>query len=477
MADDLNNVPTAGELVNAYAAGTLSPVEAATAALDAIRERDADVNAFALVDPEQALETARAAEKRWRDQTPLGPLDGVPMSIKDLFLTRGWPTLRGSRRIDPAQAWDVDSPVAARLREGGLVLLGKTTTPEMGWKGVCDNPLTGITRNPWDTSRTPGGSSGGSAVAVATGMGPLSVGTDGGGSIRIPAAFCGVVGFKPTHGRVPQYPLSSLAVLAHAGPIARTVDDVARLLDVLASPDHRDPYDLGLHDGPYGQAADRDVRGVSAAFSADLGYVRVDPEIAAAAASAAQALQDAGMRVEAADPGFPDPLPAFDVLWCAGASKWLDVFDARADGVDPGLRAVIERGLTYSAGDYLAAEAERLALAVRMGEFHTRHDVLITPTVPIPAFEAGHDVPPGSGLNDWAEWTPFTYPFNMTHQPAISVPIGFTAAGLPIGLQIVGPRHAEALVLAVARAVERALPMTDRRPPAPSQRRTTAATS
>ncbi|MFI0404394.1 amidase [Actinomadura sp. 3N508] len=475
MAGDLTTVPTAGELVTAYAAGTLSPVEAATAALDAIRERDAGVNAFALVDPEQALESARAAEKRWRDETPLGPLDGVPMSIKDLFLTRGWPTLRGSRRIDPGQAWDVDSPVAARLREGGLVLLGKTTTPEMGWKGVCDNPLTGITRNPWDTSRTSGGSSGGSAVAVATGMGPLSVGTDGGGSIRIPAAFCGVVGFKPTHGRVPQYPLSSLAVLAHAGPIARTVDDAARLLDVLAAPDHRDPYDLGLHDGPYSRAVDGDVRGVSAAFSADLGFVRVDPEIGAAVASAARALQDAGMRVEAADPGFADPLPAFDVLWCAGAARWLDVFDARADDVDPGLRAVIERGLTYSAGDYLAAEAERLALAVRMGEFHTRHDVLITPTVPIPAFEAGHDVPPGSGLSDWAEWTPFTYPFNMTHQPAISVPIGFTAAGLPIGLQIVGPRHAEGLVLAVARAVERTRPAADRRLPVPSPRSTTAA--
>ncbi|MGH3240711.1 MAG: amidase family protein, partial [Spirillospora sp.] len=318
MAGDLDNVPTARELVTAYAAGTLSPVEAATAALDVIQARDAAYNAYALVDPDRALEAARAAERRWRAKSPLSPLDGVPMSIKDLFLTRGWPTLRGSRHVDPGQAWDVDSPVAARLREGGLVALGKTNTPEMGWKGVCDNPLTGITRNPWDTTRTSGGSSGGSAVAVATGMGALSVGTDGGGSIRIPAAFCGVVGFKPTHGRVPQYPLSSLAVLAHAGPMARTVDDVALLLDVLAAPDHRDPYDLGPHGGAYSGAVDQDVRGVSAAFSADLGHVSVDPEIAAAVASAARALQDAGVRVEAANPGFPDPLPAFDVLWCAG---------------------------------------------------------------------------------------------------------------------------------------------------------------
>ena len=473
MGCGLNNAPTAAELGAAYAAGTLSPVEATAEALAAIHRHDPDYNAFALVDPERALSDARAAERRWRDGTPAGPLDGVPMSIKDLFLTRGWPTLRGSRRVDPGQPWDVDSPVAARLREAGLVPLGKTTTPEMGWKGVCDNPLTGVTRNPWDASRTSGGSSGGSAVAVAAGMGPLSVGTDGGGSIRIPASFCGVVGFKPTHGRVSQYPLSSLAVLAHAGPIARTVQDVALLLDALAPPDHRDPYALAPHDGPYTQALDLDVRGVTAAFSADLGYVPVHPEIAASVASAVAALQDEGVHVVPADPGFPDPLPAFTVLWCAGAAKWLDALGGGTEGVDPGLRAVIERGLAYSAGDYLAAEAERLALSVRMGEFHTRHDVLITPTVPIPAFEAGHDVPPGSGMTDWAEWTPFTYPFNMTHQPAISVPVGRTSAGLPIGLQIVGPRHAEAQVLAVARAVERtrpdgATPPSTRRPAAAS---------
>ncbi|WP_067467784.1 amidase [Actinomadura macra] len=476
MAGDLNSGPTAAELVSAYAAGTLSPVEATTAALEAIQAHDTEYNAYALVDPESALAGARAAEGRWRAGAPAGPIDGVPMSIKDLFLTRGWPTLRGSRCVDPDQPWDVDSPVAARLRESGPVLLGKTTTPEMGWKAVCDNPLTGVTRNPWDTTRTPGGSSGGSAAAVAAGMGALSAGTDGGGSVRIPAAFCGIVGFKPTHGRIPLYPLSSLAVLSHAGPMAQTVEDVALLLDALALPDHRDPYALGPHGGPYTEALGRDVRGVVAAFSPDLGYARVDPEVAAAVAAAAEALQDTGVRVEQADPGFPDPLAAFDVLWCAGAAKWLDAFGADADGIDPGLRAVIERGLTCTAGDYLAAEAERVALGVRMGEFHTRHDVLITPTVPIPAFETGHDVPPGSGLGSWPEWTPFTYPFNMTHQPAITVPVGFTGTGLPIGMQIVGPRHSEALVLAVAHAVERVRPRADRRAPVrPSASSTTKA--
>ncbi|WP_242909501.1 amidase [Actinomadura terrae] len=458
MAGVRDDSPTAAELVAAYAAGTISPVEATTAALEAIRRHDGDYNAFALVDAESALADARAAERRWRDGTPASPIDGVPMSIKDLFLTRGWPTLRGSRCVDPNQPWDVDSPAAARLREAGAVLLGKTTTPEMGWKGVCDNPLTGVTRNPWDTTRTTGGSSGGSAAAVASGMGALSVGTDGGGSVRIPAAFCGVVGLKPTHGRVPQYPLSALAVLAHAGPMARTVEDAALLLDVLAGPDPRDPFALGPLATPYTDELGRDVTGVTAAFSPDLGHARVDPEIAAAVASAARALQDVGVRVEQADPGFPDPYDAFDILWCAGAAKWRDVLGDGAD-IDPGLRAVIERGLTCSAADYLAAEVERVALGVRMGEFHTRHDVLITPTVPIPAFEAGHDVPPGSGLSDWPRWTPFTYPFNMTHQPAISVPVGRTSRGLPIGLQIVGPRHADALVLAVARAVERVHPM------------------
>ncbi|MGK4594310.1 amidase [Amycolatopsis sp. w19] len=450
---------TASELVAAYATGELSPVEATQNALRVIEERDGETNAFCLVDADGALEQAKASEVRWRDGNPIGWLDGVPASIKDMFLTQGWPTLRGSRCIDPDQPWDVDSPVTARLRENGLVLLGKTTTPELAWKGVTDNTLTGITRNPVDPSTTAGGSSGGSAAAVAAGMGELSVGTDGGGSIRIPASFCGIVGLKPTHGRIPLFPASPFGPLSHAGPMARSVDDTALLLDVLAMPDYRDPAALAPPVSTYREAVRRDVRGLIAAYSPTLGYVDVDPEVAEIVKSAVQSLGDAGLRIEEADPGFADPKPAFDILWSTGAAKWLDTFPAGSENkVDPGLRKVWEFGKTFSASDYLGANAERAALGILMGEFHTRYDVLITPTLPIPAFEAGHEVPPGSGLSGWPDWTPFTYPFNMTQQPAISVPAGRTSSGLPVGLQIVGPRHSDDLVLAVAKLLEEVRP-------------------
>lgn len=450
---------TASELVAAYATGELSPVEATQNALRVIEERDGETNAYCLVDPDRALEQAKASEIRWRDGNPIGWLDGVPASIKDMFLTQGWPTLRGSRCIDPDQPWDVDSPVTARLRENGLVLLGKTTTPELAWKGVTDNTLTGITRNPHDPTTTAGGSSGGSAAAVAAGMGELSVGTDGGGSIRIPASFCGIVGLKPTHGRIPLFPASPFGPLSHAGPMARSVDDTALLLDVLSMPDYRDPAALAPPFSTYREAVRRDVRGLNVAYSPTLGFVDVDPEVAAIVKSAVQSLGDAGLHIEETDPGFADPKSAFDILWSTGAAKWLDTFPAGSDElVDPGLRKVWEFGKTFSASDYLGANAERAALGILMGEFHTRYDVLITPTVPIPAFEAGYEVPPGSGLDGWPDWTPFTYPFNMTQQPAISVPAGRTSSGLPVGLQIVGPRHSDDLVLAVAKLLEEVRP-------------------
>ncbi|WP_028661659.1 amidase [Saccharomonospora saliphila] len=456
---------TASELVAAFSSGEVSPVEATRVALDAIAEVDGQYRAFTLVDPEVALDQARASEERWREGNPIGWLDGVPASVKDMFLTQGWPTLRGSLCIERDQPWREDSPVTARMREHGLVLLGKTTTPELAWKAVTDSPLDGVTRNPWDPALTPGGSSGGSAVAVATGMGEVSVGTDGGGSVRIPASFCGVVGFKPTGGRIPLYPASPFGPLSHAGPLARSVDDVALLLDVLAMPDPRDPAALPPPAGTYREAVRRDVRGLRAAFSPTLGYVDVEPEIARAVVSVVAALTEAGLTVEEADPGFSDPYDAFGVLWSTGAAKWLDTFPADcAEHVDPGLRRVWEQGHTYSAGDYLDASAVRANLGIHMGEFHTRHDVLITPTVAIPPFEAGHDVPPDSGLETWPQWARFSYPFNMTQQPAITVPAGFTSKGLPVGLQIVGPRHSDDLVLAVAKLVEEIAPWPTDRP-------------
>ncbi|WP_459547187.1 amidase [Nocardia sp. X0981] len=449
---------TAVELVSAYAAGALSPVEATEAVLAAVTERDGAINAYCLVDPDRALAQAKDSAARWQSGHVRGLLDGVPISLKDIFLTEDWPTRRGSRSIDPAGPWPVDSPVAARVREDGMVLVGKTTTPEIAWKAVTDSPLTGITRNPADPTRTAGGSSGGSAAAVAAGMGPVSMGTDGGGSIRIPAAFCGIVGFKPTHGRIPLYPASPFGPLAHAGPLTRTVEDAALLLDIVALPDPRDPTALASTLTTFRGQIQREVRGVTAAYSPTLGYVRPDPEVESIVAAAVRQLDEAGLRVSVADPGFPDPRAAFDVMWAAGAAAMLAGFPPGArENADPGLRRVWEYGETLSAIDYLDARNTAAQVAITMGTFHTAYDILITPTMPITAFEAGHDVPPGSGMSGWPEWTPYTYPFNLTQQPALSIPVGRTSEGLPVGMQIVGPRHSDDLVLAVGRYAEAVL--------------------
>ncbi|MGH3663074.1 MAG: amidase, partial [Micromonosporaceae bacterium] len=423
---------TATDLVAAYSAGEMSPVEATKAALRRIEEQDAECNAFCLVDAESALAQAKDSEERWQNNNPMGLLDGVPTSIKDIFLTEGWPTLRGSAAIDPDQLWDADAPVTARLREHGAVLLGKTTTPELGWKAVTDSPPCGITRNPWRHDLTAGGSSGGSAAAVATGMGPISVGTDGGGSVRIPASFCGIVGFKPTYGRIPLYPPSPFGALANAGPMTWSVDDVGLMLDVLALPDPRDPTALAPPWSSYREAVRRDARGVRAAFSPTLGYVDVNPEVAEIVRNAVEALTDAGVMVDQVDPEFRDPVDAFQVLWAAGAAQMLDSFaEGAEDKLDPGLLELWRRGKSYSASEYLTAQDVRMQLGVHMGIFHQQYDVLITPTMPIPAFEAGHDVPPGSDFTEWPQWTPFTYPFNLTQQPAASVPAGVTEDGRP----------------------------------------------
>ena len=231
---------TAIELLDLYRTGKASPVEATRAVLARIEALNPVLNAFCLVASDDALKAAAASEARWQKQAPCGALDGVPVSIKDLLLTRGWPTRRGSRTVDPNQPWDVDAPAVARLREAGAVLIGKTTTPEFGCKGETNSALTGITRNPWDPSKTPGGSSGGTAAAVAAGMGPLSVGTDGAGSVRIPAAFCGNFGLKPSFGRVPAYPLSPFGTVSHVGPHTMSVRDAALMMNVLKQPDPRD---------------------------------------------------------------------------------------------------------------------------------------------------------------------------------------------------------------------------------------------
>lgn len=456
---------SAHELLDAYGAKQLSPVEVTQALLDRIGVVDGALNAWCHLDPETTLGQARDSEARWHEGTPRGRLDGVPVAVKDVFLTRGWPTLKGSANVDPDQDWDEDAPAVAALRRHGAVLLGKTTTPEYGWKGVTDAPAYGVTRNPWNPGKTPGGSSGGSSAALMSGTAPLALGTDGGGSIRIPAGFSGHVGIKPTWGRVPHWPPPPYGTLAHAGPMARTVTDTALLLDVLSEPDARDASALLPIDISFLEPLDEPLNGVTAAFSPTLGYVDVDNEVAAAVAAAVDSLADSGLSVTEKDPGFDDPLATYQTLWNTGvAQATSSMTDEERERMDPGLVEIIEDGARRSAVEHLDAVAARNALAVDMSMFSQEYDLLLTPTLPIPAFEEGRNVPDGWHSPHWPTWTPFSYPFNMTGQPAVSVPCGSTASGLPIGLQIVGGRGFDALVLRAAQAWERISGFPDHHP-------------
>ncbi|MEU9476788.1 amidase [Streptomyces sp. NPDC048191] len=454
---------TAVQLLDGYRKGEFSPVEATAQALERARRVQPEVNAFVRLTEEDALARARESEERWRRGEPEGLLDGVPVTVKDILLLRGHPTLRGSRTIPEEGSWEEDAPSVARLREHGAVFLGKTTTPEFGWKGVTDSPLSGITRNPHDPSRTAGGSSGGSAAAVALGAGPLSLGTDGGGSIRIPAAFCGVFGLKPTYGRVPLYPASAFGTLSHAGPMTRDAADAALLLDVIGVPDARDWSGLPAAPGPFTEGLKAGVRGLRVAYSPSLGgQVAVQPAVAAAVRRTVARLADLGAYVEETDPDFSDPVEAFHTLWFSGAARLTERFSPRKRQLmDPGLREICVQGARYSALDYLAAVDVRMDLGRRMGRFHERYDLLVTPTLPVTAFEAGVEAPRGGAHRRWTGWTPFTYPFNLTQQPAATVPVGTDADGLPVGTQLVAARHRDDLVLRAAHALyESGLPLS-----------------
>ncbi|UQA95247.1 amidase [Streptomyces halobius] len=462
---------TATRLTAGYTAGEFSPVEATRAVLERAEAAQARTNCFIRIDADEALSAAKESAERWRAGEPAGPVDGVPVTVKDILLTRGVPTLRGSLTVRAqGGAWDEDAPSVARLRESGAVFVGKTTTPEFGWKGVTDSPRHGITGNPYDAGRTAGGSSGGSAAAVALGAGPLSLGTDGGGSVRIPASFCGIFGLKATYGRVPLYPASPFGTLAHVGPMTRDAADAALMMDVITGPDWRDWSQLGPAAGSFREALDGPVSGLRVAYSPSLGWaVPVAPDVAAAVRAAVDTLAGLGASVEEIDPGIEDPVEAFHTLWFSGAARVVQhLGDAEREVLDPGLREICEQGARYSALDYLAAVDTRMALGQAMGRFHSAYDLLVTPTEPITAFEVGAEVPAGSGHTRWTGWTPFTYPFNLTQQPAATVPCGMDGDGLPIGVQLVGARHADALVLRAAHALYEAGAAEIPAPPAPA---------
>jgi aspartyl-tRNA(Asn)/glutamyl-tRNA(Gln) amidotransferase subunit A len=446
----------------------VSPVEVAERVLQRIEAVNPRLNAFCCVTADLARAAAREAEIAVLKGEPLGLLHGVPFSVKDLLETRGIPTTYGSRLFADAVP-EHDAVAVGRLRADRAVLLGKTATSEFGHKAITESPLFGVSRNPWNLACTPGGSSGGAAAAVASGLGPIALGTDGGGSVRIPAAFCNVVGFKPSFGRVPAHPAApGWSHVGHVGPITRTVRDAAAVLDVIAVGDDRDRLSLPSAPGSYLEACDEDIKGLHVAWSADLGYAPVAPEVRALCENAAAAFESLGCHVEVVSPGWENPEVHFGTLMAAQFyAAWSDRLPEAESRMDPTLVKFIRRGGGISARDYLLAYAAIETYWQEVRTFLERFDLLLTPTAAVAPFPAG-EAPPreiaGEALSVLG-WMPFTYPFNLTGQPAASVPAGFTDSGLPVGLQIIGRRHADRTVLAAARAFESACPWIDRCPP------------
>ena len=447
---------SASELTTLYARRELSPVEAVEAMLARAAKLQPHLNVFVLIDEAGARSVAKASEARWHKGAPLSALDGVPTSIKDTTPVKGWPTRYGSHATDETPATE-SAPAVERLQGAGMVLLGKTTTPEFGWKALTDSPLQGTTRSPWNLAHSPGGSSGGASSLTAAGVNPFNHGNDGGGSIRIPAAHTGLAGLKPSYGRIAQHPADSpFADVVSQGVLARSVRDTALALNVLAGPDPRDwrslpadPRDhtVGLEDG---------VRGLKLGLSLDLGHVKADPEVRTLVAAAAKRFEELGAIVEEIGPLIEPLQNSFEPLWIGSFATRLRLIPTQLHGkLDPGFRAAAEKGLAITLADYARAYEAKSKLARDMALWHQQYDLLLAPVTPTaaPTVETLYN---SDAFPRWTKGAPYTLPFNLTGQPAASMPAGLTKACLPVGIQIVGPARADHLVLRAMRAYESA---------------------
>lgn len=446
----------------------ITPTELVKTIFSRIKELEPKLNTYTVLTEETALKEAKQAEEDIASGQELGPLHGIPFSIKDLVYTKGVKTMRGSK-IYENYVPDEDAVLVERLKAAGGIMMGKTTTPEFGHKGMTDSLVSGVTVNPWNTEMTPGGSSGGASSSVAAGMTTFAVGTDGGGSIRNPACFTGIYGLKPSFGRVPIYPASWLDALSHAGPMTRTVGDAALMMNVIAGPDERDPLSLEATPPDYLAELEKGVKGLKAAYSPKMGLdTYVDPEVAALVAKSVKDFAASGMIIEELDdPGFYDTMDVHGPLWLGGLAGMLsDDMVKWEDKMDPLLVSWIKIGQEMSAETYVKAQIKRHDLRQRMRKFFEKYDILLTPTLPITAFKAGvstREALEGVPI-DSTNWSPFSAIFDLTQNPAASIPAGFTKAGMPVGLQIIGPRFADLRVLQASRAFELICPWADKRP-------------
>jgi len=445
----------------------VSPVEVMHATLESARQLNPRLNAICTPTYETASQAARDAEAAVMRGAPLGILHGIPTTIKDLSFTKGVRTMAGSHQFRD-RVPDFDHLHVERLRAAGAISIGKTTVSELGWKGVSNSPLTGVTHNPWKQGMNAGASSAGAAVCAAAGIAPIHQGSDGAGSVRMPAAFCGVYGLKPSYGRIPYWPQPNNGLISHVGPLTRTVADAALMLSALAGPDDRDMMSLEAPPEDFLGRLETSVSGLKVAYSPDLGYLRVDPEVAALVKAAVGAFEEQGCIVEEVNPGWGDPI---EMEHCHFASNYAGLLGASLDKwedkMDPGLVALTRHGMTYNAGDYCRAQGERLLHYDKMRAFFGRYDLLLTPSLSVAAFPAERLIPSHWDQHpwDWLRWAGFSYPFNLTGFPAATCPCGFTADGLPVGLQIVAGRFRDLRVLQASRAFERARPWAQRHPP------------
>ncbi|MDO8975615.1 amidase family protein [Reyranella sp.] len=456
MSDSAFDWLSASELSKLLARGEASPVDIVDAMLKRASALQPHINALVLIDAEGAQAAARAAESRWQRGQPLSPFDGIPTTIKDTTNVKGWPTRYGSHSTDETPASE-NAAVTDRFLAAGMIILGKSTTPEFGWKALTDSPLQGTTRNPWNIAHSPGGSSGGASALTAAGINPFNHGNDGGGSIRIPAAHTGLVGLKPSYGRIPQYPADApFADVISQGVLARTVLDTAMALNLTAGPDPRDWRSLPDEARDYTVGLDAGVRGWKIGLSLDLGHVKADPEVRELVAAAARRFEDLGAHVEEVGPMFEPLQQHFEPLWIgAFATRFRQIPSQLHTKLDPGLRALMEKGLAITLADYAKAFEARSKLARDLALWHRNFDLLLAPVAPTagPPVETLYN---SEAFPRWTKGAPYTLPCNLTGQPAASMPAGLTRAGLPIGLQIIGAPRADASVLRAMRAYESA---------------------
>jgi len=476
MQTDALCFTSAAELASRIKRHDISPVEVIDAVFSRIERLQGRLNAFAALCYDDARRAAQAAEKKLLKRKELGALYGIPFSVKDLVWTRGVATTFGSYIFKdhvPAE----DAPSVARLKKAGAILIGKTTTPEFGHKALTDSPLFGITRNPWNTERTPGGSSGGAAAAVAAGLGPLAIGTDGGGSVRIPASCNGIVGLKPTLGMIPHPQSPDLfGNLSYIGPMTRTVADAALMLEAMAGPDVGDPHTYSKQKqkrlmARYGRAL-KTVEECKIAWCPRLGNTLVDKEVLALTESAVKLLSDAGCRVEEAGPPIQAPAKIFLAYYYSGFATRLDPFlEKYGDQIDPTLLDAVEKGRRMTAMELQRAIYDRSRVFQQVQQFFKQYDFLITPTISTPALPIDHHALDPIEVNGKIAgsmreaWYPYTLPFNLAGNPAVSIPCGWAQENLPVGLQIVGPWFSDMAILNLAAFFEEAKPWADHRPP------------